>query len=214
MVGVYRTAPGSSRDSIYLHHGRKRTRRTYNSICLWCSDYNICGRRLLFQSFISPKTHSITRHGRQPATTSQFHLDSTAFSGCLHKNVRHKPMHHLIRFLIAMFLMGCAHADLNGIPYGEANASKEAAIAQATKDLKRIGIDPNKKKLTVSKVLTADTYFKTSPKNEYWNQGRQAVGSALFYIVTFSEPKISPGGTHQYFYHSDSHQLLWVARSK
>ena len=29
-----------------------------------------------------------TRHGRQPATTSQYHPDSTSLSGCLHMNVR------------------------------------------------------------------------------------------------------------------------------
>jgi hypothetical protein len=36
-----------------------------------------------------------TCHGRQPATTPQLHLDSTAFSGCLHMNVQiHSRMIH------------------------------------------------------------------------------------------------------------------------
>jgi hypothetical protein len=76
-----------------------------------------------------------------------------------------------------------------------------------------LGIDPSSEKLTVSKILSGESYFETRPKNEYWDRGRQAVGGASFYMVTFSEPTLTLGGTHQYFYQLKTHQLLWLART-
>ena len=96
----------------------------------------------------------------------------------------------------------------------KATASKETAVTEATRNLTSVGIDPASKKLTVSKVLSGKTYFETLPKNDYWDQGRNAVGNVSFYLVTFSEPKVSPGGTHQYFFDATTHKLLWIARSK
>jgi hypothetical protein len=97
---------------------------------------------------------------------------------------------------------------------GKAAGSQETAVAEATKDLTSVGIDPARKKLTVSKVFSGKTYFETRPKSDYWNQGRKAVGKVSFYLVTFREPKIAPGGTHQYFFDATTHKLLWITRSR
>lgn len=82
MVGVHRTAPRSSRDSIYQHHGGTRSRRTYDFICLWLSDHDIRGSRLLLQSAITHETNCITSSGWQAAfsssTTPLNHLNLAA----------------------------------------------------------------------------------------------------------------------------------------
>ena len=91
----------------------------------------------------------------------------------------------------------------------------ETALAEAIKDLRRMHIDPDAKKRTVSKVLFPASYFKNQPKTEYWDKGRKAVGTAAFYILTFSEHKQpSVGGGHYYFFDAATHKLLWSAHTK
>lgn len=92
--------------------------------------------------------------------------------------------------------------------------SQENAIEQAREDLKTRGIDSARMKLTVTGPLSGAAYFTNRPENEYWDAGRAAVGKSSFYLVTFSEPTKSLGGTHQYFFDSAIHKLLWIARAK
>jgi len=123
-------------------------------------------------------------------------------------------MRLLITFCSALVLAACSHTGVQSRTEPKPKSPKDAAIAKATEDLRHMGINPDSKKLTVSKVMSGESYFKTRPKNEYWDRGRKAVGSAFVYMVTFSESTPSLGGNHQYLYHSKTHQLLWVAHSK
>ena len=122
-----------------------------------------------------------------------------------------KSLAHLLALVITV---GCWHTVPSTHAQQPENPTRASAIQTVNEDLRSMGIDPNKKRLTVIERSQAKGYLDRQPHNEYWDAGRSAVGSSPFYILTFSEPKPSLGGAHQYFIHAETHRRLWVARSK
>jgi hypothetical protein len=115
---------------------------------------------------------------------------------------------------VLMMAVGCSHTTTNAQFQPPVQPSQETALQAAKDDLRSMGIDPDTKRLTIISHSRTKDFFAHQPHNDYWDKGRAAVGLSPFYILTFAEPQISPGGVHQYFVHAQTQRCLWVARAK
>lgn len=87
-----------------------------------------------------------------------------------------------------------------------------SAIEVAKADLLRMGVDPNLKKSSIQTGVDGESYFRSRPTDNFWDRGRAMVGTDTVDIITFTEPKPTLGGVHQYFFRGGTNELLWIVR--
>lgn len=120
-----------------------------------------------------------------------------------------KLMRIELAILVILVGSGCAIShDTGAITAPLEVGSVDIAIA----DLKKFGVDPSEKKMSVLRNVDGKAYFQGKPENDYWMRGRRKVGNRTVDLIIFVEPKLILGGGHSYFFEAGTNQLLWVLR--
>lgn len=91
---------------------------------------------------------------------------------------------------------------------------EQELIDQCRSRLNGEGIDVRERKFSVTYFGSPEAYFRSKPRDDHWNAGREAVGQRQVYAVHYSPVRPTLGGVGTFFFDAKTKKFLWAYRGR